>query len=133
MANPQNLIPNDQRTPSERRANASKAGKASGEARRRRKNMQEMCKFVLGMPLKAGAVDEIMAFEEVKGANVTVEQAAVMAVANKAIRGDHAALAFLRDTAGEKPIEKVEVNSGVEKAAADIKEMIAAKKAKDDG
>lgn len=133
MANPENLIPNDQRTPSERRANASKAGKASGEARRRRKNMQEMCKFVLDMPLKNGAVDEIMAFEEVKGANVTVEQAAVMAVANKAIRGDHAALAFLRDTAGEKPIEKVEVNSGVEKAAADIKEMIAAKKAKDDG
>lgn len=133
MANPENLIPNDQRTPSERRANASKAGKASGEARRRRKNMQEMCKFVLGMPLKNGAVDEIMAFEEVKGANVTVEQAAVMAVANKAIRGDHAALAFLRDTAGEKPVEKVEVNSGVEKAAADIKEMIAAKKAKDDG
>ena len=133
MANPENLIPNDQRTPSERRANASKAGKASGEARRRRKNMQERCKFVLGMPLKNGAVDEIMAFEEVKGANVTVEQAAVMAVANKAIRGDHAALAFLRDTAGEKPVEKVEVNSGVEKAAADIKEMIAAKKAKDDG
>ncbi len=131
--NPENLVPNEKRTPSERRANASKAGRASGKARRERKTMQEMCKVVLGMPLKNGDVDEIMAFEDIKNANVTVEQAAVMAVANKAIKGDSSALAFLRDTAGEKPVEKVDVRSDVQQASADIRAMIDAKKAADGG
>lgn len=40
MANDKNLVPNSQRTPSERRENASKAGKASGEARRANKTLK---------------------------------------------------------------------------------------------
>jgi hypothetical protein len=36
MANPENLVPNDQRTPSERRENAATAGRASGAARRQK-------------------------------------------------------------------------------------------------
>lgn len=38
--NEKNLIPNERRTPNERRMNASKAGKASGEARRRRADLR---------------------------------------------------------------------------------------------
>lgn len=41
MANPENLVPNDARTPSQRRANASKAGKASARKRRERRDMRE--------------------------------------------------------------------------------------------
>lgn len=42
MANEQNLIPNDQRTPEERRENARKAGIASGEKRRKYKTFREL-------------------------------------------------------------------------------------------
>lgn len=49
MANAKNLIPNDARTPSERRENARKAGKASGEARRAKKTMREYADFLLSL------------------------------------------------------------------------------------
>ena len=41
MANEQNLIKNEKLTPSQRRKNASKAGKASGASRRKRKALKE--------------------------------------------------------------------------------------------
>lgn len=44
MANEQNLIPASQRTPSERREIAIKAGIASGESRRNQKTLKEMFK-----------------------------------------------------------------------------------------
>lgn len=40
--NEKNLIPNEQRTPCERRENARKAGKASGKARREKKTIQNI-------------------------------------------------------------------------------------------
>lgn len=40
--NEKNLIPNEERTPSERRENARKAGIASGQARRERKTIQKI-------------------------------------------------------------------------------------------
>lgn len=48
--NEQNLIKPGDLTPSERRANASKAGKASGEARRRQKTFKQLAQLVLGLP-----------------------------------------------------------------------------------
>lgn len=40
--NPDNLIPNSERTPEERRANAKKAGEASGKARKEKKLMSQI-------------------------------------------------------------------------------------------
>ena len=40
--NEKNLIPNEERTPSERRENARKAGIASGQARREKKTIQKI-------------------------------------------------------------------------------------------
>ena len=55
MANEQNLMPielvNARRTREERRESASKAGKASGEAKRQRKAMQETMKMILNLDL----------------------------------------------------------------------------------
>lgn len=47
MANEQNLIPNENRTPEERRENARKAGIASGQARRAKKRRGEVLKEIL--------------------------------------------------------------------------------------
>lgn len=51
MANEQNLIKNEDLTPSQRRENAKKAGKASVEARRKRKAMKEQLETILSLPL----------------------------------------------------------------------------------
>lgn len=135
MANEQNLLKKEDRTPKQRRESARKAGKASGKARRERKAMQEIARIVLDMPLESGDLKDIegLTFEDYPDANLTLGQAAVLAVAKKAKRGDVQALQFLRDTAGEKPVEKVEVSGDVAEAAKSIRAMIAAAKEKDDG
>ena len=51
MAGEQNLIPGGARTSAERRENARKAGKASGEARRAKKTMREYADFLLSLPV----------------------------------------------------------------------------------
>ena len=51
MANEKNLVPNSARTPSERKINAQKAGKASGRARREKKAIQEMLNEFLLKPI----------------------------------------------------------------------------------
>ena len=52
MANERNLIPNDKRTPSERRENARKAGIASGQARREKKTIQKILADLLDSEIK---------------------------------------------------------------------------------
>lgn len=128
--NPQNLkVP----TSEEARKNGSKGGKASAEARKRRKAMQEIAKIVLDMPVEAGEVTELegITFEDYPDVNLTIGELSVLAVAKKAKKGDVQALTFLRDTAGEKPIEKVEVSGDVSAAAEDLQKMISTLKGKD--
>lgn len=135
MANEQNLIkPTRDRTAKQRRESASKAGKASAAKKRERKAMQELARIVLDMPVEKGDLDEIegIVFDEFPDKNLTIGELSVLAVAKKAKRGDIAALTFLRDTAGERPVEQVEVSGDVQSAAAEIGAMIAALK-KDDG
>ena len=52
--NPENLKPNSERTPSERKKLASKAGRASGASRRRRKTFKELLEVALSMPSVEG-------------------------------------------------------------------------------
>lgn len=99
MANEQNLRPLNERTKSEQRAIQSKGGKASGEARRERKRMQELARMILD--------EEI---EDSNGRTLTRGEAALRMQARRAVfDGDLKALAFLRDTAGEAPVSQVEV------------------------
>lgn len=48
--NNENLLKPSDRTPSERRESASHAGKASGEARRRKRDMKARMKMILALP-----------------------------------------------------------------------------------
>ena len=132
MANEKNLKP--ARSKSEARQRGAKGGKASGKARRERKAMQELAKIILNTPVegKPEELDDIeaMCFEDFPDKHLTVGERSLFAVAKKAQKGDIAAITFLRDTAGEKPVEKLEVSGDVEKAAANIQAMIAAEKEK---
>ena len=50
--NEKNLIPNEERTPNERRENAKKAGIASGKARREKKTIQKILDDYLNKSVK---------------------------------------------------------------------------------
>lgn len=89
MANTQNLIKNEDLTPEQRRANASKAGKASVEAKRRRKTLRE----------------ELLALL----ANGNTQNKMSLAMIEKAMKGDTKAFEVIRDTIGEKPKDSVEL------------------------
>ena len=107
MAGKDNLVANENRTPEERRKNASAAGKASGEARRKKRAMKSAAKLLLDM----GASDETavrqmrtMGLEEEE---MTNQMAVVAAMLRKALKGNVKAAAFLRDLIGESPAAEI--------------------------
>ena len=114
MANEQNLKPpftSDQNR-EEASKNGKKGGKASGEARRRKKEMRERLELLLSMPIsngKGAELEKIKSYGAIKGKNVTVEDAILIAIAQKAMKGDISAGTFIRDTVGEKPTENKNV------------------------
>lgn len=95
MANSENLKPMNKRTKDERRKIAQKAGIKSGEKRRERKKLRELLELALQeTDTKTGQQNDI---------SITA------ALIKKAAKGDVGAYLAIRDTLGEKPIDKQEV------------------------
>lgn len=92
--NTKGLISNSERTPKERQEQARKAGIASGEARRENKRLKTLLE--LGLSIQ----DEETGQEN--------DMAITLALIERAKKGDTVAYAMIRDTLGEKPVEKIE-------------------------
>ena len=100
MANAQNLIPNEKRTPKERRENARKAGKASGQARRDKRDLRERAIAFM----EAAADPRVAAAMSKTGVEVFDNADVVMAGIYKGvIKGDTKALAMWMDLTGQNP------------------------------
>lgn len=97
MANTENLVSLADRTTEEQRAIASAGGKASGEARRKRKTLKEELLLLLS--------------------EGETQQSVTLALIEKAMSGDTKAYEVIRDTIGEKPVDKVKMESTVDIAA----------------
>ena len=97
MANEQNLRPSEHKFTQEE---AKKGGRASAESRRRRKAMRE-------------AFDELLSreFTDKEGNATDGVTALVTRVYQKALKGDMRAVQFIRDTVGEMPVQRVEVDT----------------------
>ena len=111
-----NLIPQSERTKAEQREIARKGGIASGEKRREKKAMKETLETLLQMPLKSGEatdLDEIKNIAALKGKNITVQEAIMLAQIQKAMKGDTKAAEYVRDTSGNKLKEGVELSGGI--------------------
>lgn len=111
-----NLIPQSERTKAEQREIARKGGIASGEKRREKKAMKETLETLLQMPLKSGKatdLDEIKNIAALKGKNITVQEAIMLAQIQKAMKGDTKAAEYVRDTSGNKLKEGVELSGGI--------------------
>lgn len=89
--NDENLIPFSQRTTSEQREIAKQGGKESGLARRKRKALKEQLLLLLE--------------------NGDIQNNICVALLDKAQNGDIKAFEVIRDTIGEKPTDKHELNT----------------------
>ena len=88
----ENLKSNLDRTPIERQLLASKAGMASGKARKERKQMKDILQLLLDLEIKE------------YGHILTAKEAMLLSVVKNAIEGDLKAIEFIQSTIGEKPI-----------------------------
>ena len=99
-------------TPEQRAENGRKGAEKANENRRRRKEMRETLDILLNMPMRKGKVytaEDIKCFADLKGKNITIDQALMVCLIQKALKGDLNAIGMVRDTVGEKPSDKVEV------------------------
>ena len=121
MANNQNLIPNSKRTPEELREITRKGGIASGKARREKKELKAIVEALFERMYDTEGGEKISGAEA-----ITVKQM------EKALKGDTKAFEVLRDTAGQKPVEKVEqinIDAEYESRINELKEIFANGKA----
>lgn len=100
------------RTKEEAKQRGRKGGIASGKARREKKLMRETLDVLLNMPLKDGksaSVEEIKSLSALKGKNISVQEAILIAQVQKAMKGDTRAAEYVRDTIGQKPVDSVDM------------------------
>lgn len=104
-----NLIPSNERTPSERREIARKAGIASGKARRAKRDFKNVFNTILELDVKD---KKLLKHIEQMGVNTEIDNKTLLAVTTfkKALKGDMRAFELIRDTIGEKPKEEIEVS-----------------------
>lgn len=127
MPNPENVLGvNAERTPKKRQELAAAAGRASGEARRRKRAMREVLDDLLQMPLKRGELKNVECLGDLMGpngklnvlnnpkVNLTVEQLVLLTQVTLALHGNTKAATFLRDTAGQKILKDAEEQSQYE-------------------
>ena len=114
MTNETNLNP--VRSEDEARRKGRAGGIASGKARREKKMMRETLEMLLTMPMKNGKfadVENIRSFAALKGKNISVQEAILIAQVQKAMKGDTRAAEYVRDTMGQKPTDSVDMNVNV--------------------
>ena len=114
MANEENLIPfTSDQSREEAKENGRKGGIASGKARREKKAFKETLETLLSMNMENGegiSVDDITSFKGIKGQNISVQEAILIAQVQKAMKGDTRAAEYVRDSIGQKPTDKIEAD-----------------------
>ena len=97
MANEQNLVPfTSEQNREEAAKNGAKGGVASGAARRARKTLREELLALLAEPVT-----------DKKGNSRPAQTAMSASLLRQAMTGNTKAFEIIRDTIGEKPVEKV--------------------------
>lgn len=100
-------------TPEQRRECGRKGGIASGETKRKKKAIKETLDVLLAMPVKSGKyadIESIKNFAALKGKNINVQEAMVISMLQRAMKGDVKAAEWIRDTAGQRPTDNVNMN-----------------------
>ena len=111
MPNERNLIPMDQRSQSEARELGREGGRASGEARRRKKSLREAAELYLSLPVSDKRAWNKLSKDGVAPEDVDNQMAIIAGLSIKAAKGDAKAAKLLFDllpTDGADPLEQAE-------------------------
>lgn len=114
MANEQNLIPNSERSPSEVRENGRKGGIASGKARREKADLRKMLQIAL----------ESDDFKDKFGNKMTGAELMVKVAFKEMAKGNPKYWELIRDTAGFKPIDKIQVSEIDQSVIDEVEAMV---------
>ena len=102
--NPQNLVPTTKRSKEEAKKISSNGGKKSGEVRRKRKQLRE----------------ELLALLSAGNTQKNIS----LALIDQALNGNVKAFETIRDTIGEKPVEKVVMSEVDPNVISEVEEMV---------
>lgn len=103
-------------------------GIASGKARRKKRTMKAAAKLLLDMELTDATLREELNRVGLQEEDLTNQLALLVRMFQKALDGDVKAATFLRDTAGESPVERMHTSDRKLK-----REIFAYQKEKDAG
>ena len=106
MANEQNLIPQAHKLTVEEQ---SRAGKKSGEVRRRKRTFKELAELLLSMPIQDENTRDFLLSQGFKEEDLTNDLLEVFAMHQQAMQGNTKAFELIRDTTGEKPMDKLSI------------------------
>lgn len=122
-----NLIPFTALTEEEQRQLAIKGGKASGEARKKKKHMREIAQNLLAHDMTEDQIEEVLGTaKSLLDGDMTVAAVLTARLIQEAADGNYKAYEVLRDTAGYKPKDQVEVDN-ISEADRALLERIAAR------
>jgi hypothetical protein len=109
MPNERNLIPMEKRSPEEAREMGRKGGRASGEARRRKKSLREAAELYLSLPVSDKRAWNKLAKDGVAPEDVDNQMAIIAGLSIKAAKGDAKAAKVLFDLLGDQSKTEDEV------------------------
>lgn len=103
-------------TTEERQAAGRKGGLKSAEVRKQKKQMKEVLGVLLDMPMKKGKqvdVESVRDFASLRGRNISVGDAILIAQIQRAMQGNVQSAEFIRDTSGQKPVEDINMSGQI--------------------
>ena len=114
-----NLIPNNERSPSEVRENGRKGGIKSGETRRNKKTMRELAKIVNSLPLSTKNKAQLP--DGIKEDEMTFQMGFIIKVYQQALKGDTKAMKLWVDLSNTLDEERNKLE--IKKLKAEIKKL----------
>lgn len=130
----ENLIPFNERTEEEQRRIASMGGKASGEARRRKKTMKEQFDLLLSLPIKQDGKIGQKIKEVAEDLGIPIEEVdnqmamCINMFSASMSKNPTQAFASIQATIGEKPVEEIKVTKNTDDTIKEIDDYLCKKK-----
>lgn len=109
-----NLIPFNKLSEDEQKAIRSKGGKASGEARRKKRDMREVAKAILEHAMNEAQIDEVLgSSKDLLDGDKSVMAVLTARMVQEAGKGSYKHYETLRDTAGFKPKDEIGISADI--------------------
>ncbi len=109
-----NLIPFNKLSEDEQKEIRSKGGKASGEARRKKRDMREVAKAILEHAMNEAQIDEVLGnSKELLDGDKSVMAVLTARMVQEAGKGSYKHYETLRDTAGFKPKDEIDISADI--------------------